>query len=384
MTRPAGTVALGELTTWLSGGTPNRAIDSYWNGTIPWISAVTLQRSRVHESNQHLTDAGVRAGSRMAPVGASLILVRGMSLHRETRIGMADRPVSFNQDIKAVVPKAGLTPEFLLYSLQARSAQIRDLVSVAGSGTGVLNTQLLQRLPIWVPDRATQERVVLAIGVVDRQIEALERMIVTKREMRQGMMQQLLTGRTRLAGFVGEWDTRPFRDVLRRINARTSQVPASSYQPAGRLPVVDQGQQPIVGYTDDMAAEFDPGDEGVVVFGDHTCIAKFVNFPFAIGADGTQLIKALPGQSTAFFAYALKVDPVASRGYNRHFKDLREKTFAVPSRREQDAIVAVLEHCDEEVACLDRRLTKATSVRQGMLREVLVERVHLPSEKVAA
>ena len=198
-------VALGAITSCFSGGTPNRANPLYWAGTIPWISAATLKSSHVHESDQHITAAGVKAGSKLAPVGATLVLVRGMALHRETRIGIATRPVSFNQDVKALVPKNGVVPEFLLYSLQARSAQILELVSSAGSGTGVLNTQLLQRLPVWLPDEQVQRRIVAMIDSADQCVSALARLIAKKRAIYQGIMQQLLNGTTRLPGFTDPW-----------------------------------------------------------------------------------------------------------------------------------------------------------------------------------
>jgi type I restriction enzyme S subunit len=190
--------ALGAITTWSSGGTPDRNNPTYWGGTIPWISAATLKSSRVHDSDQHLTDAGVRVGSKLAPVGAVLVLVRGMALHRETRIGMTTRPVGFNQDVKALIPKPGVLSEYLLFALQARSIQLLDLVSSAGSGTGVLDTQLLQRLPIWVPDEAIQRRIIAAVDAADREVGALDRLITKMQGIKQGMMQQLLTGRTRL------------------------------------------------------------------------------------------------------------------------------------------------------------------------------------------
>ncbi|MET9841342.1 restriction endonuclease subunit S [Streptomyces virginiae] len=193
-----GDAVLGSITTWFSGGTPDRNNPTYWGGTIPWISAATLKRSRVHDSDQHLTEAGVRAGSKLAPAGATLVLVRGMALHREARIGMATRPVSFNQDVKALIPKPGVLPEYLVYALQARSTQVLDLVSSAGSGTGVLDTQLLQRLPIWVPDETTQRKIIAAIEAVDRNVEALDRLLVKRRATKQGMTQQLMTGRSHL------------------------------------------------------------------------------------------------------------------------------------------------------------------------------------------
>lgn len=189
---------LGEITTWLSGGTPDRNNAAYWNGTIPWISAATLKGSRISGSNQYLTEAGVRAGSKLAPSGAILVLVRGMALHRETRIGMATRPVSFNQDVKALIPVSGVLPEYLVYTLQARSHQIREQVSSAGSGTGVLDTQLLKRLRVPVLDEASQRRIIGLLRTADDSIAAFSLLITKVKAIKAGMMQQLLTGRIRL------------------------------------------------------------------------------------------------------------------------------------------------------------------------------------------
>lgn len=124
---------------------------------------------------------------------------------------MATKPVSFNQDIKALIPRSGLLPDFLLYSLQARSTQILDLVSSAGSGTGVLNTQLLQRLQIWIPDEQVQRRIVSAIDAADGYVVTLEQLIAKKQAIKRGMMQQLLTGEARLPSFAGRWQPQSSR-----------------------------------------------------------------------------------------------------------------------------------------------------------------------------
>jgi type I restriction enzyme, S subunit len=224
----------------------------------------------------------------------------------------------------------------------------------------------------------------LALTDVDRLISTLTRLAVKKQVIKQGMMQQLLTSKTRLPGFAGLWKWRPFGDVLVRLNAKKHQIPASSYKAVGRLPIVDQGQTAIVGYTDATRAEFAPGAEGVIVFGDHTCITKFVDFPFAIGADGTQIVRAKPGNSTRFFEYALEVDPVVSTGYNRHFKFLREKVFPVPAFPEQRAIAEVLADAESEIAAVHARLVKAAAVKAGMMQELLIGRTRLPVQEAAS
>jgi type I restriction enzyme S subunit len=196
-------VRLASVTAWSSGGTPNRANPAYWGGTIPWISAATLKSSWISSSDQNITETALRAESKLAPAGTTLILVRGMALHREARIGLAQRPVSFNQDVKALTPKPGVIPEFLMFSLQARSAQILQLVSSAGSGTGVLDTQLLKRLPIWVPDQSEQLAVVAAVSDAEASISTLEHLIAKKQAIKQGMRLRPIVGVN--GGGLGSW-----------------------------------------------------------------------------------------------------------------------------------------------------------------------------------
>jgi type I restriction enzyme S subunit len=191
-------IPLGSVTSWLSGGTPNRSNRAYWSGSIPWITAVSLKGTRIYDSDQRVTVEAVRAGSKMAPRGATLLLVRGMALHREVRAGLVLRPVSFNQDVKALVPGRLIQPKYLTYALHAKHGQILKLVSSAGSGTGVLNTSLLKRLMIWLPNADEQTRIVEMIDDIETLIEALSSRLTKAKAIKNGMMQELLAGRTRL------------------------------------------------------------------------------------------------------------------------------------------------------------------------------------------
>lgn len=277
-------------------------------------------------------------------------------------------------------PTAAVDPTYLAYFF--RSSAGRSLVASLAQGAtryNIAKTKFLD-VELSLPSVEHQREIVEALGEADDLIAALDRMIAKKQAIKHGMMQQLLTGKTRLPGFTGPWSRRPFPEVLIRVNAKKHQVLASSYSEVGRLPVVDQGRKPIVGYTDDLAAVFEPGPGGVIVFGDHTCITKFVDFRFAVGADGTQLVRAIGDASTRFFGYALEVDPVVSTGYNRHFKFLREKVLPAPLPDEQRAIAQVLSAADTEVDALRNRLSKARSVKTGMMQQLLTGRSRLAME----
>ena len=87
----------------------------------------------------------------------------------------------------------------------------------------------------------------------------------------------------------------------------------------------------------------------MIVFGDHTCIVKFVDFDFLVGADGTQVLQGKYGQCTRFHALQLQHKGITTTGYNRHFKFLKERAFLVPPFIEQTTIAAVLSDMDAEI-----------------------------------
>src|SRR2546425_13176119 len=86
------------------------------------------------------------------------------------------------------------------------------------------------------------------------------------------------------------WTELPFPQAAQRVHSRGAKVKAGEYNAAGRIPVVDQGQKLVVGFTDNENAKFQ-GPLPIIVFGDHTREVKFVDFDFAVGADGTVLLR---------------------------------------------------------------------------------------------
>jgi len=122
---------------------------------------------------------------------------------------------------------------------------------------------------------------------------------------------------------------------------RAKKILAREYKPAGKFPIIDQGQQLVAGYTDDESAVVREGLP-LLVFGDHTRVFKFVDFPFVVGADGTKLLKPIAELDPKFFYFACLNLDIPTRGYNRHFKILREQTIRYPKKSEQEKIAAVL------------------------------------------
>jgi type I restriction enzyme S subunit len=114
---------------------------------------------------------------------------------------------------------------------------------------------------------------------------------------------------------MSEWRTCPVSNsFVKNKVGRRNQIPAKDIAPAGRFPVVDQGQQFVSGYCDDAERVID-FDLPLIIFGDHTRCLKYVDFPFILGADGTKVL--LPDKKIydpKFYYYALVALELPSRG----------------------------------------------------------------------
>lgn len=200
------TTEVGKLATFKSGGTPSKMNTDYWGGSYPWISGKDLKQHYLASSIDTLTKAGFES-TNVAPIGSSLILVRGMTLLKDFPVGFATRPVAFNQDIKALIPNEDVDGLFLSYLLVAHKDEIRQLVSTAGHGTGRLETERIRSFPVKVPVYLEQKKIAQILSTWDKAITTTERLIDLARQQKKALIQQLLTGKKRFLGFDGEWKT---------------------------------------------------------------------------------------------------------------------------------------------------------------------------------
>lgn len=168
--------ALGSLTDWSSGGTPSKQVDRYWNGDIPWISAVSMKTTRLHDSDLKITRQGLENGSRLADEHSVLLLVRGSELHKRIPVGMAIRPVAFNQDVKALKARKGLLPEYLFYWLLGNETLLLNKVEHTGIGAGKLDTDVMKKLSISLPSLPEQHAIAHILSTLDDKIELNRRM----------------------------------------------------------------------------------------------------------------------------------------------------------------------------------------------------------------
>jgi type I restriction enzyme, S subunit len=388
---------IGENSKWMSGGTPLRNNAEFWSGTIPWISGSTLKSAEISTSDQFLTAEAVSAGSKMAPVDSTLLLVRGSALHNEIRAGLVVLPVAFNQDVKALVPNVTVEPKFLTYYILAQSDALLKLVSSAGNSAGVLDTKLVQDFKFLSPPLLEQRAIVAALSDADALIEALEQLIAKKRNLKQGSMQELLTGKKRLPGFSGEWEVKRLGDVA--IFYKGKGLPKSALGADGKTPCIHYGElftrysetiSEIISYTNTSDGTFRSVANDVLMptsdvtprgLAKASCVRTddvILGGDILVIRSDTKLIFG------SFLSYLIRYEEKqvlqlvsGSTVFHLYGTDMKKFTFSMPHVSEQTAIATILSDMDAEIAALETRLAKTRELKQGMMHNLLTGRIRL-------
>ena len=156
-------------------------------------------------------------------------------------------------------------------------------------------------------------------------------------------------------------------DCLAKI-ARQPKVKTTDYLESGAFPVIDQGTKFVGGYVNDESLLY-TGPLPVVIFGDHNRHIKFVKSPFAVGADGTQLLYPDERFEISYFYYAIRALPLKNYGYERHFKYLKEERLRVWPLDVQRRIAAILSAYDDLIENNTRRI----AILEEMARRIYEE-----------
>jgi type I restriction enzyme S subunit len=149
---------LGELVELGSGATPSKENTTFWTGTTPWVSPKDMKAEEITDAEDHVSTAAFeKTNLQLIPKDTVLIVVRGMILANTVPIRICRLAVAINQDMKALLPKQQVQPEFLRWSLQSQHAHLLNRVSTAGHGTKKLDSERLREVTIPHPPLALQK-----------------------------------------------------------------------------------------------------------------------------------------------------------------------------------------------------------------------------------
>ncbi|MFZ5564361.1 MAG: restriction endonuclease subunit S [Thermodesulfobacteriota bacterium] len=307
-----------------------------------------------------------------------LLNITGDSVARCCQVPDSVLPARVNQHVSIIRPnERELLPEFLCYYLISPLMQ-KYLLSRAGSGgtRKALTKGMIEDFEIPKPSIVTQRKVVDTLSAYDDLIENNRRRIALLEQAARLLYKEWFVHlrfpgheHVKIKNGVPEgWEKKQVKAILAKVH-RPGKVMKTDYLPAGLIPCVDQSQDFIGGYTDDEEAAI--ANLPMIVFGDHTRILKFIDFPFACGADGTQLIASNDAKiSQEFLYFALDAIDLSNYFYARHFKFLKDQFIPRPN----DMVVEQFTHVVRPI------MTQVKTLREqnhelGEARDLLLPRL---------
>ena len=166
------------------------------------------------------------------------------------------------------------------------------------------------------------------------------------------------------------WDHARITDLVETVTP-PKKLNTSTYLADGRFAIIDQSASYICGWTNDDEAVI-TRPLPVIVFGDHTCVLKFIDQPFAQGADGIKIFTARRCVSTEYLYHQLSHRPVVMEQYKRHFSTLKNKVvcFPDPKSGEQQKIADCLGSLDGLIAAEGRKLEALRQHKEGLMQQL--------------
>ena len=285
-----------------------------------------------------------------------------------------DRKVCLGQRMMLYRPLLTKTESiYLLFALMSQPVRSNLMMKIGGSTVGHAKVDDIRYLKLPLPSLPEQRAIAEALSDVDNLLGALDRLIAKKRDLKQAAMQQLLTGKTRLLGFQGEWETKRLGDVLTICHGRSQ-----------REVQIDDGPYPILASGGQIGtANHFLYDKPSVLIGRKGTIdhPQYMKTPF--WCVDTLFYSAIRDDNNAkFFFYRFclidwKQYNEASGVPSLNARTIENITVACPKSSEQTAIAEVLSEMDAELAALEQRREKTRSIKQGMMQELLTGKTRL-------
>ncbi len=373
-------------------GTILKASEYSLHDGVPLISVGEIRDGylNITEETPRLSEATVRRLPQYVLATGDIVFGRKGGVDRSALIRKSEDGWFLGSDGIRIRPFQGFNQKYLAVQFQSARVQGWLLQNAIGTTMPSLNQAILCRVVIPLPPTLVeQEAIAEALGDADALIESLERLVAKKRDVKQGAMQELLTGRRRLPGFTGKWERIEFGEIasIRNDKAVASSMPLGTQ--CVELESIGSGSGRLLGSVPASGSSpkyrFKRKD---VLFGRLRAYLRKYWYATFDGVCSTEIWPLIPRGDrldSGFLHLIVQTNEfveTAGVSYGTHmprsdWSVMRRFVVQLPSLDEQTAIAAVLSDMDGELAALEAKLAKARAIKQGMMQELLTGRIRL-------
>ena len=396
--------AIGECVQIHQGGTPRTTDATFWNGDIVWLTPGEITKHDdlfIDNSERKITKKGLEHSSaELLPAGTILLCTRATI----GDLAIAAIPLATNQGFKNLVCKKQIDNIFFSYLLRFYKEEM--IAKSIGTTFLEISKKELSKIEICIPHFKEQIVIAKALRCFDIYIADLAELIEKKRGIRDGALEDLISGRTRLEGFEKTWSEKKLRDLCTLITKQTgfdysNEIKASlmEYRTTNSLPFIQN--KDFEGFTINFQTDFYiPCDIAIKypkIVLDEECllisisgrignVAVFNNkeTAFAGGAVGVAKLidPALATWCMLYISSSLGQEQIFANEkvgaqHNLTVEDVRNLIIKLPKSEEREAIVATIKSMDEEIEALEIEREKMIQIREGAMDDLLTGRVRL-------
>ena len=257
------------------------------------------------------------------------------------------------------------------YFLTKRGTDILEAASPGGAGRNkTLGQDRFLKSKIILPPIEEQRKIAAILTTQDKVIELKEKRLVEKQRQKKYLMQQLLTGKKRLPGFIKSWKTVELGEIFNYIQPTAYLVKTTDYDDSYKTPVLTAGKTFILGYTNETEGVFTKVP--VVIFDDFTTATKYVDFPFKVKSSAMKILTIKDEFSIVFAYEAMQLIKFTLGGHERHWISKYScLTIDIPDIEEQTAIAEVLSAADREIDLLRQDIEQEKQKEKALMQLLL-------------
>lgn len=285
-----------------------------------------------------------------------------------------DNTYTVNQRICALKPK--IDTKYLFYKINRNPFYLSFDDGV--KQTNLKKEDVLNCKVSFPRSSAEQQAIAQVLSDTDELIGSLDGLIAKKRRIKEGAMQELLTGKKRLAGFSGVWEVKKLGEFLNYEQPTAYLVTGTEYNNNNQTPVLTAGKTFILGYTNEEHGIF--YKLPVIIFDDFTTAIQFVDFPFKAKSSAMKMLIPRNDKVNMRFIYEIMLRIKYPLGdHKRHWiAEYQHLEITVPpTLAEQQAIAQILSDMDTEITALEQKREKYKLVKQGLMQVLLTGKIRL-------
>lgn len=258
--------------------------------------------------------------------------------------------------------------KWFYYAYQHKS--LFDAITRQGAGRYKLTKEALIKLSLQCPPIEEQKKIISILNTQDKVIKLKEKRLAEKQRQKKYLMQQLLTGKKRLPGFLKSWKTVELGEIFNYIQPTAYLVKTTDYDDSYKTPVLTAGKTFILGYTNETEGVFTKVP--VVIFDDFTTATKYVDFPFKVKSSAMKILTIKDGLSIVFAYEAMQLIKFTVGGHERHWISKYScLTIDIPDIEEQTAIAEVLSAADREIDLLRQDIEQEKQKKKALMQLLL-------------